>query len=403
MAFSSIEDALTAIAEGRMVILVDDEDRENEGDLVMAAELVTPAAINFMAKEARGLICLTMTDERLRKLNIPMMVSDNTSPLGTAFTVSIEARTGVTTGISAADRARTIQVAVDDNSTAADLTRPGHIFPLRAMEGGVLVRTGQTEGSVDLCRLAGLKPAGVICEIMSDDGEMARLPELSKFAEQHNLPLVSIADLIQYRLQQDSLVRELTSAPMKSDFGPFELKVFSNSADNLQHYAIIAGEPSPDRPTLVRVQHQCLTSDVFHSTSCTCGSVLRYALQRIAEEGEGVLLYLQDPEHSRLENVLTHMLKQQRGAAAKRLGEEEADPEEVVNRPNPALRKFGIGAQILRKLGVGKMRLISSSPKKIAGLAGYDLEIVEQIVPSNQSEPSDAEGNIVFSDAILKS
>ena len=378
MKMASIETALEQIRSGGMAVLVDDEDRENEGDLVMAAEAVTPAAINFMAKYARGLICLSLTDERLRDLDIPMMVSDNTSPLGTAFTVSIEARSGVTTGISAADRARTIRVAVADDSSAADLTRPGHVFPLRAVPGGVLVRTGQTEGSVDLCRLAGLKPAAVICEIMRDDGEMARMPDLLEFGQAHGLPIVSIADLIRYRLERESLVERVLSAPLASEFGDdFHVSVFNSRVDDNQHLAIVAGDPAASEdPVLVRVQHQCLTSDVFHSTSCDCGRILREALRRISVAGVGVVLYMYHPEHSRLENVLTHVLGQKR-SDRKRTDEE-------LNRPRPSLRHFGVGAQILRELGVKKMRIMVSSPRKIVGLAAYGLEVVSQVSPLHE-------------------
>jgi 3,4-dihydroxy 2-butanone 4-phosphate synthase/GTP cyclohydrolase II len=379
MSLDSIEDALGAIRDGRMVILVDDEDRENEGDLCMAAEQVTPAAINFMAKHARGLICLSLTDERLRELDIPLMVANNTSPLGTAFTVSIEAATGVTTGISAADRARTIQVAVAEGSGPDDLTRPGHVFPLRACEGGVLVRTGQTEGSVDLCRLAGLKPAGVICEIMRDDGEMARLPELLEFGQEYDLPVISIADLIQYRLERESLVQRVVTAPLHSEFGEFEMSVYKTLVDRNQHLAIVAGDVSDsDEPVLVRVQHQCTSSDVFHSTSCKCGGALRQALRRIGEAGRGVIVYLYYAEHSRLENVLTHVMGEKRGASAR--FDEAAARDDDVNRPKPEFRQFGIGAQILRDLGVSKMRLITTTPRRIVGLSGYGLEVVERII-----------------------
>jgi len=380
MPLATIDEALQAMRDGRMVILVDDEDRENEGDLCMAAEKVTPEAINFMAKHGRGLICLSLTDDRLNELEIPMMVRDNTSPFKTAFTVSIEARTGVTTGISAADRARTIQVAVADETRPWDLTRPGHIFPLRALPGGVLVRTGQTEGSVDLCRMAGLKPAGVICEVMREDGEMARLPELTAFAAEHDLLIVAVADLIKYRLERESQVERLVSAPLPSEYGDdFTIHVFRSLVDDSQHFAIVAGEPADsDEPTLVRVQHQCLSSDVFHSTACNCGSQLREALRRINAEKSGVVLYMYSPEHSRLDNILTHVL----GHAES----EKPRTEEQVNKPRADLRQFGVGAQILREVGVRKMRLMTTNPKKIIGLSGYGLEIVEQISPFGNSK-----------------
>lgn len=383
MALATTEEAIAAIKAGDMVVLVDDEDRENEGDLVLAAECVTPEAVNFMAKEGRGLICLSLTEERLRALDIPMMVGENTSARSTAFTVSIEAQTGVTTGISAADRARTIQVAVDDDAGPKDLTRPGHIFPLRAMQGGVLVRTGHTEGSIDLCRLAGRKPAAVICEVMRDDGEMARVPDLLEFAKKHGLLVASIADLVQYRLQRDSLVERMVSAPLESEFGDLEVVVYRSLVDGNQHYAVVAGDPrESDEPCLVRVQHQCLTSDVFHSTSCNCGRQLRAAMRRIADEGCGVIVYLHYARHSRLENVLTHVLGHKSGAAARHLGEGE-DREEGATID---LRQVGVGAQILADLGVGKMRLMTSKPRKIVGLAGYGLEIVEQFSPLGEAE-----------------
>jgi 3,4-dihydroxy 2-butanone 4-phosphate synthase/GTP cyclohydrolase II len=381
MGLATIDEALRRIQRGEIVILVDDEDRENEGDLCMAAELVTPEAINFMAKFGRGLICLSLTDGRLRHLDIPMMVHNNTSPLGTAFTVSIEARLGVTTGISAADRAHTIEVAVDDSSVAGDLTRPGHIFPLRAVPGGVLVRTGQTEGSVDLARLAGLKPAAVICEVMNDQGEMSRLPELIEFAEHHGLVVVSVEALIRYRLEREGLVAAELTAAMPSELGDgFRIAVYKTRLDDNQHLAIVAGDPrESDGPVLVRVQHQCVSSDVFQSTACNCGALLRESLRMIGEVGCGVVIYLQYTDHSRLDNVLTHVLGRQ---ALK--PKDEAEHEERINRPRADLRQFGIGAQILRDLGVTRMKLITSNPKKIIGLAGYGLEIEEQISPFSE-------------------
>ncbi|MBN1946099.1 MAG: 3,4-dihydroxy-2-butanone-4-phosphate synthase [Bradymonadales bacterium] len=390
MSMAPIEEALESIRQGEMVILVDDEDRENEGDLCMAAEKVTPQAINFMARYGRGLICLSLTDQRLKELDLPLMVSDNTSRLGTAFTVSIEARAGVTTGISAADRAHTIQVAIANDSRPSDLARPGHVFPLRAEPGGVLVRTGQTEGSVDLCRLAGLKPAGVICEIMRDDGQMARMPDLERFTREHGIPIVSVADLIEYRLQQESMVERLVTAPMPCDFGDqFTIMVYRSRVHGCQHFAVVAGDPADSgRPILVRVQHQCLTSDVFHSRSCDCGSQLRYALRRISQEGRGVVVYLQNLDHTRLDNVLTHVLRDPE-AASRLKAQDELRQCQDVNRVKPDLRTFGIGAQILRDLGVRKMRLITSSTKKIVGLSGYGLEVVEEIAPCPaEEEPS---------------
>ena len=390
MSLASIEQAIEHIRDGRLIILVDDEDRENEGDLVLAAEKVTPEGINFMAKDGRGLICLSLTEERLRHLDIPMMVGENTSLRSTAFTVSIEARHGVTTGISAGDRARTVQVAVADDTVASDLTRPGHIFPLKALQGGVLVRTGHTEGSVDLCRLAGLKSAAVICEIMRDDGEMARLPDLLEFAQKHDLIVASIADLVQYRLQQDSLVERMVTAQLNSELGVFDVVVYRSIVDGNQHFAIIAGNPGEsDEPCLVRVQHQCLTSDVFQSTSCKCGSLLRASLQRISDEGRGVVLYMHYAKHSRLENVLTHVLGQQRGAAARHFGECD---ESAEGDATAGSRQVGVGAQILRDLGITKMKLMTESPRRIPGLAGYGLEVVEMFSPLAKS----ADDNVTY-------
>jgi 3,4-dihydroxy 2-butanone 4-phosphate synthase/GTP cyclohydrolase II len=346
----------------------------------MAAELVTPEAINFMAKYGRGLICLSLTGDRLRELEIPMMVEDNTSPRSTAFTVSIEARKGVTTGISAADRARTIQVAVGPDTGAADLSRPGHVFPLRAVDGGVLVRTGHTEGSLDLARLAGLTPAGVICEVMRDDGEMARMPDLLDFAEAHGLPVVSIADLVQYRLERDSLVERMTSAPLESKYGRFELVAYRSLVDGAMHYAVVAGKPEEsDEPVLVRVQNQCMVCDVFGSRSCTRGQLFEESLRQIAEAGTGVLLYLRFAAQDRVEN----MLGQVAGRCNARSGG-DGDGERAKGSDKFDVRRVGVGSQILRDLGVGKMRLITTKPIKIAGLAGFGLDVVEQIWPSGE-------------------
>lgn len=368
-----VERAIEAIARGEIVILVDDEDRENEGDLCMAAELVTPEAINFMATHGRGLICVTMTGERLDALGIPMMVASNTSPFSTAFTVSIEAREGVTTGISAGDRSRTIQVAVDDASGPEDVVMPGHIFPLRARSGGVLVRTGQTEGSVDLSRLAGLKPAGVICEIMNDDGEMARMPDLEVFGKEHGLLIVSVADMINYRLQRDSLIKILDEQPTDTGrAGEWRVRVVESLVDNSTHICLICGEPDADTPTPVRVQHR---ADVFGSLfdAGESRALLMGAMDEIAKRGVGVVVYLDKPHEHALAMLNTTM------------GYEPLDEslrvkvEKDVNRPQDALRDLGIGAQILVSCGVGKMQLLTNRPKRIIGLDGYGLEIVEEL------------------------
>jgi 3,4-dihydroxy 2-butanone 4-phosphate synthase/GTP cyclohydrolase II len=373
MSLISTEDAIKEIRAGRMVILVDDEDRENEGDLTMAAEAVIPESINFMAKYGRGLICLSMTGEKIDSLNLPLMVDNNTSQFQTGFTVSIEARCGVTTGISAADRATTIHTAVADDAKPGDLVRPGHVFPLRGKEGGVMVRAGQTEGSIDLARLAGLKPAGVICEIMDEDGTMARMPALENFSKKHDIKVCTIADLIEYRMRTESFVRRSAETVVPTLYaGEFHAVVYENQVDDLLHIAMVKGEIDSNKPVLVRVHSECLTGDIFGSLRCDCGEQLHKAMGMIDKEGSGVLLYIrQEGRGIGLVNKLRAYALQDQG-----LDTVEAN-EELGFKPD--MRNYGIGAQILVDLGVKKMKLLTNNPKKMVGLEGYGLSIVEQV------------------------
>ena len=370
--FASIDRAIAAIRAGEIIIVVDDEDRENEGDLTIAAEKITPHSINFMAKYGRGLICMPMTEERLAELDIPQMVAQNTARFDTAFCVSIEAKAVTSTGISAPDRAATVLAAIDASTRPSDLARPGHMFPLKARTGGVLVRAGQTEAAVDLARIAGLYPAGVICEIMNDDGTMARVPELTRFAKRHKLLMITIADLIQYRMRTEALVRRVASASLPTSHGDFRVIAYESLIDRETHVALVRGEIGDGEHVMVRVHSRCLTGDVFHSARCDCGPQLDAAMQRISAEGRGVLLYLnQEGRGIGLSNKIRAYELQDQGfdtvEANERLGF-KADQ-----------RDYGIGVQILKDLGVRSMRLLSNNPRKLVGIEGYQLSVAEWI------------------------
>ena len=379
--FNSVEEATEELRAGRMVILIDDEDRENEGDLVIAAEMITPEAVNFMASKGRGLICLALTPERCDELDLPPMVKDNTSSFGTGFTVSIEAKKGVTTGISTKDRCQTIKTAVDPESGPGDLARPGHIFPLRAREGGTLVRVGQTEGSVDLCKIAGLNPAAVICEIMNEDGAMARVPQLREFAKEHDIKIITVKDIVGHRLKTEKFVRRAAETKLPTRHGEFSAVAYENIINGEVNMALFIGDISNDEPVLARVHSQCLTGDVFGSERCDCGEQLDMAMQMIADEGRGVILYLfQEGRGIGLVNkLLAYKLQDD--------GEDTVEANHSLGF-NADLRDYGIGAQMLRDLGVHELRLITNNPRKIVGLDGYGLSIIERV--SAMCEPKES-------------
>jgi 3,4-dihydroxy 2-butanone 4-phosphate synthase/GTP cyclohydrolase II len=369
---ATIEEAIEEYRNGRFVVIIDDEDRENEGDLTIPAQFATPEAINFMARYGRGLICVPMTAERLDQLHVPMMVNHNDSHFGTPFSVSVEARTGVTTGISAADRARTTQVLIDPNARPNDLVMPGHVFPLRARDGGVLVRAGQTEATVDLCKLAGLYPAGVLCEIMNQDGTMSRLPQLKRFARRHNLKIISVTELIQYRMHKEKLVRRVAETKLPTDFGEWRCIAYKAITDPDEHVALVHGEVDGDEPVLVRVHSQCVTGDVFGSRRCDCGEQLHMAMQMIEEAGKGVVVYMrQEGRGIGLHNKIKAYGLQDGGM-------DTVEANEALGFPADR-RDYGIGMQILVDLGLRKLRLLTNNPSKRAGLEGFGLEIAERV------------------------
>jgi 3,4-dihydroxy 2-butanone 4-phosphate synthase/GTP cyclohydrolase II len=376
----TVERAVEEVSAGRLIIIIDDEDRENEGDLMVAAEKATPEIINFMSRFGRGLICLPLTKERLVDLQLPLMVRENTSRFETAFTVSIDARDGITTGISAFDRARTVQVAIDPKTEAPDLVRPGHIFPLEATKGGVLSRAGQTEAAVDLARLAGLNPAGVICEVMNEDGTMARMPQLEAFSREHGIPILTIADLIKYRMRTESLVRKIDEADLPTRYGHFRIYIFEDLIHHENHVALLKGKIEKDEPILVRAHSQCLTGDTFGSSRCDCGQQLHQAMEIIEKEGRGIILYILNQEGRGI--GLTNKI---RAYAIQDLGADTVEANRQLGF-KPDQRDYGIGAQILVALGVKKIRLMTNNPRKFIGLAGYGLKIVDRVsieIPPN--------------------